>query len=128
VEADVRRWEGWGRWVRLGRGLGWEVGPGEAVEDGLMQGGRGFQQDRQSNSVQQMRVQCYFVPDRCVPERKVSDDASPDRGVRPLDEASHGRDVPWTRCPPSNTSLTGGGRGPEIFTLKNTVQTTSGVV
>jgi hypothetical protein len=83
--------------MRLGRGLGWEDGSGEAAEDGLMQGGRGFQQDRQSRmAVQQTMVRCYFVPDRCVPERKVSasNDASPDRGGRPLDEASHVRGVP----------------------------------
>ncbi len=78
---------------------GWEVGPGEAVEDGLMQGGRGFQQDRQSNSAQQMRVQCYFVPDRCVPERKARmmrplTETSVHWTRRPMDETSHGRGVP----------------------------------
>jgi hypothetical protein len=73
-------------------------------------------------------VQCYFVHDRCVPERNVSDDVSLGRGVpwtsrpldepslgrgvpwpsRPLDEASLGRGVPWTRRPLDEASL---GRG-----------------
>ncbi len=60
-----------------------------------------------------------FCPRPVCPrtKRKVSVDASPDRGVRSLDEASHGRGVPRTIYPLQ------GWEGLEMFTLKNTVQT-----
>jgi hypothetical protein len=43
----------------------------------------------------------YFVPDCCVPERKVTDDESLEleRDAPCMDEASLGRGVPWTRLP-----------------------------
>jgi hypothetical protein len=45
-------------------------------------------------------VQCYLVPDSCVPEQNVSDLLSHGQCVpwtmRPLNDASLGRYVPWT--------------------------------